>query len=388
MRAGLGIWTSCLAALALGAAGATACKAGDSAAGDPGAEVAADAPPDLAAEVTPELPADPSPDLPDAPLGDLSTDTAPDAPSPVIPQSLGGSRPAALFVPEDYDPATAWPLVVVLHGYTLSGFWEMVYLGLSDRITSKGFVLVAPDGTVDLQGNQFWNASPSCCNFNGSDVDDVAYLRSLVVEAKQVLNIDPGRIVLFGHSNGGFMSLRMACDASDLITGIATVGASMNAETACTPASPVSILLIHGTKDETIAYAGGTFGGLAPFVGVDALMEGWRQRDQCPVGPVAGTAPMDFDVAVDGAETTSIGWSGCLDGTRVDHWRMDGTSHNPAFTEAFKDAVVDHLLPQAPVSLTDPAASRASPRRTGRPRRPGPPRCRGRGRRRRRPCRC
>ncbi len=355
MRACLGFRTCCLAAAAIALIAGTGCATDHPATGDPGQDAAADVAQELAQDLAadpatdapPDVAADPSPEIPAEVLPDPSPDASADVAAPDLPQSLGGSRPAILLVPDNYDPATAWPLVIVLHGYTLSGFWEMVYLGLSDRVTSKGFVLVAPDGTVDLQGNQFWNASPSCCNFNGSDVDDVAYLRSLVVEAKQVLNIDPGRVVLVGHSNGGFMALRMACDASDQITGIATVGASMNAQTACTPARPVSILLIHGTKDETIAYGGGTFGGLAPFVGVDALMEGWRQRDQCTVGPVAGTDAMDFDVAVDGAETTSIGWSGCLEGTHVDHWRMEGSSHNPAFTDAFKDAVVDHLLSQA-----------------------------------------
>ncbi len=347
MRVSSGVATGRMATLAILVIGLTGCGTTGSAAWDPGADMAADAAQELvdtALDVAPDLASDPAPDLPDAPALDPAADVLPDEP-PAIPMTLGGdARPASLFVPDNYDPAKAWPLIIVLHGYTLNGWWEMAYLGLSDRFTSKGFVLLAPDGTIDLQGKHFWNASPSCCNFNNSNVDDVKYLRSLVVEANEVLNIDPGRILLFGHSNGGFMALRMACDASDLITGIATVGASMNAETVCTPARPVSVLLIHGTADETIAYGGGTFGGLAPFVGIDQLMAGWKQRDQCTGDPVTDTATMDFDSYVDGAETTSSGWSGCADGTRVDHWKMEGSLHNPNFTDAFKDAVIDHLL--------------------------------------------
>jgi len=348
MRVCGGVATGRLATLAIVVIGLTGCGATGSAAGDPGADVAADVAQDLgvdlAPDLAPDLTPDLAPDLLDGSSPDPATDVLPDE-SPAIPSSLGGDeRPASLFVPDNYDPARAWPLIIVLHGYTLTGWWEMAYLGLSDRFTSKGFVLLAPDGTVDLQGKHFWNASPSCCNFNNSNVDDVKYLSDLVKEAKQVLNIDPARILLFGHSNGGFMALRMACDASDLITGIATVGASMSVDQACKPARHVSVLLIHGTADETIAYDGGTFGGLAPFVGVDQLMADWKGRDQCTGEPVTGTTPMDFDSNVDGAETTSIGWSGCEHGTRVNHWKMAGSLHNPNFTDAFKDAVVDHLL--------------------------------------------
>ena len=36
-------------------------------------------------------------------------------------------------------------------------------------------------------------------------------------------NVDPGRVCLIGHSNGGFMSHRFACDRADLVAAIVSL---------------------------------------------------------------------------------------------------------------------------------------------------------------------
>jgi polyhydroxybutyrate depolymerase len=328
---------------------AVSCSAGSAATDLPGdlpTDVPADVPGDLAPDVPPDVPV--TPDLPpeataDVPL-DVPADVAPDAPEPVLPEFLGGDRPAALYVPDDYVASRPWPLIVLLHGYSASGLTEAAYLGLPERRTSKGFVLLTPDGMVDSEGYQFWNAFDSCCNFDNLNVDDVGYLRKLIAEAASVLNIDPGRVYLLGHSNGGFMSFRMACDASDLIVGIASMAGSISTKAGdaeCTPAKPVSVLVIHGTVDDSIAYGGET--GNRPYLGAEALLQWWKNTDECTQGPTTG-ASLDVVDDLAGAETTTTGFSGCSAGARVDLWTMQGGGHIPVLTEAFKDAVLDHLL--------------------------------------------
>lgn len=261
----------------------------------------------------------------------------------VIPGSLGDDRPAALYVPSSYDPEATWPLVILLHGYGVNGMLQAAYMGLIERVESSGFVLVVPDGTANSEGLRFWNASPSCCNFEGTDVDDVAYILSLIAQAKQSLNIDPDRVTLLGHSNGGFMSYRMVCDAADQITAIATIAGSMTAGIECTPSRPVSVLAIHGTKDEDIGFDGGTIMG-ADYLGAEALVESWVERNACSPEAKTDAAPIDYDVVAEGAETTIKTWSGCTDGTRVAFWRMQDSPHIPPFTKRFKDALLDFLL--------------------------------------------
>jgi polyhydroxybutyrate depolymerase len=262
----------------------------------------------------------------------------------VLPAFVGGDRPAALVVPSAYDPARAWPLVVLLHGYGVDGKLQAAYLGLTARAESMGFVLVVPDGTPDSDGLRFWNASPSCCNFDGIEVDDVAYLRGLIDESRALVNIDPAHVALLGHSNGGFMAFRMACDAADLVTAVGAIAGSMSEGVTCTPARPVSVLDVHGTADADIRFEGSTHLGGAPYLSADAVVQAWVALDQCPGAPEVEPAPVDYDVQNAGPETTRTAWTGCAGGSRVDFWKMTGSPHIPPFNPAFKDAVLLRLL--------------------------------------------
>jgi len=260
-----------------------------------------------------------------------------------IPPTLGGDRPAALYVPAAYDPTTAWPLVILLHGYGVSGTLQAAYLGLIERVQTFGFVLLTPDGTVDSKGMRYWNASPSCCDFEHTGVDDVAYLRGLIAEARETLHIDAGRVTLLGHSNGGFMAYRMACEAADTITAVATIAGSMSVDVPCTPARPVSVLTVHGTDDDTIGFEGGTIMD-APYLGAEDLAQGWVERSACTSGPEIDAEPFDYDAVAPGAETTRTTWTDCANDTRVAFWTMQGSPHIPPFTKGAKDALVRHLL--------------------------------------------
>jgi polyhydroxybutyrate depolymerase len=262
----------------------------------------------------------------------------------VLPATLGGARPAALFVPTAYDPARRWPLVILLHGYGAAGASQADHLGLVRRVEARGFVLLAPDGTPDRRGARFWNASPSCCDFDGQGVDDVGYVAGLIAEARAALSLDPERVVLVGVSNGGFLAHRLACEAADLITGIASIGGSMAEGATCTPSRPVPVLLVHGTADALVRFDGGAYGGGAPYQGIGALGRGWAERDGCGVESVVAPRRFDLDARVPGDETERTAWPGCATGARVELWALQGSPHIPAFSDAFADALLDWLL--------------------------------------------
>ena len=123
-----------------------------------------------------------------------------------------GRGEVPLHIPAKYDKSTPAPLVVLLHGYTSSGKQQESYMKFGELADTYGFLLATPDGTrEDSERNyRFWNATEACCNFHGSDVDDSAYVRSIIDLVKAEYSIDPDRVYLIGHSNGGFMSYRMA----------------------------------------------------------------------------------------------------------------------------------------------------------------------------------
>jgi poly(3-hydroxybutyrate) depolymerase len=79
------------------------------------------------------------------------------------PTMIGGDRPAMVQVPSDYDISTRYPLVMVLHGRGANGFVQTLYFSLFDRVDSRQFVLLYPDG-LTLSGSRQWRFRPTCCD--------------------------------------------------------------------------------------------------------------------------------------------------------------------------------------------------------------------------------
>jgi polyhydroxybutyrate depolymerase len=258
----------------------------------------------------------------------------------------GGDREVTVNVPSSYDPSKPAPLLILLHGYTASGALQEIYFKLEPITEERGIVYAHPDGMADSQGNQFWNATDACCNFGTPKIDDSKYLIDLVNEIKSRVNIDPKRVYFVGHSNGGFMSYRMACDHADDVAAIVSLaGATFNAESDCKASSAVSILQIHGTMDATISYGGGMLLGNA-YPGAIETTNQWRMKNQCESGtPQPITPDLDLDTGIAGAETKVTRTDqGCAQSSVVELWTITGGAHIPTLDASFGARVIDFLL--------------------------------------------
>lgn len=235
-------------------------------------------------------------------------------------------RPARLVAPEAV--AAPAPLLILLHGYTATAAGQDAYLGVSAQAASRGLYVLLPNGTSGPDGRSFWDAAPACCNFTGTPVDDVGYLRSLIEEAIKVRPIDPARVYVFGHSNGGFMAYRLACELADDIAGVAVLAGS-EGEVAqdCQPSRPVSVLHLHGDADALITYGGGRTS--LPFPGAVEVVSRWAERANCGADPVDG-GRLDLDTGIVGEETAVLAYEGCADGVDVQLDTIEGGSHIPA----------------------------------------------------------
>ena len=267
-------------------------------------------------------------------------DAGPDVAAPPSLDPLGGDRPALVYVPDDYDAATPTPLVILLHGYSATGPVQDLYLAFHERATEAGLIAVVPTGTADAFGVHFWNADPAwCCNFGGSDVDDEGYLLGLISEAAGRFNVDPARVYLLGHSNGGFMAHRMACAHADVIAGVVSIaGALPKAIGDCVPGRPVTVVEVHGTLDAVISY----YGNFA-YPSAEATVDRWVGYDGCDPVPVA-SGGFDYDSAVLGAETQKLVWDGCDGDALVSRWTLSGSGHVPLFTAGFLPDAFAFLL--------------------------------------------
>ncbi|MEM9383700.1 MAG: PHB depolymerase family esterase [Pseudomonadota bacterium] len=255
-----------------------------------------------------------------------------------------GRGPEAVHLPPQIESGEALPLVMMLHGYGSSGLLTDIYLGFTEEADRRGFILVKPNGRVDIYGNRFWNATPACCQYFGQS-NDSAYLRHVIDSLTQRYAIDEGRIYVTGHSNGGFMSHRMACDHADRIAAIAGIAGATWADPGanCTPTEPVATLQIHGTADLTILYNSGCLVGLGCYPSARFTAYSWAVLNGCELQPETAQEQRDFTARA-GAETTLQAYPNCDAGGAAALWTLAVGSHVPAFTSEFLPAMVDFLF--------------------------------------------
>ncbi len=255
------------------------------------------------------------------------------------------ARPFNAVIPVGYASGTPTPLVVLLHGYTASGATQDAYFHLSELAQQRTFLLALPDG-LGATGQKFWNATDACCAF-GQTVDDVAYLTALINDMKARYSVDPKRIFLVGHSNGGFMSHRMACDRSELIAGIVSLAGAVWADSArCNPTRPVNVLQVHGTLDAVIQYTGGSaVVGQPPYPGAETTVTTWASKNQC-TGAMLTAIGGDLDLVTDlpFSETQRESFTGCPNGAAAELWRIRGGSHIPAFNGEWANTIYTWLM--------------------------------------------
>ena len=250
------------------------------------------------------------------------------------------TRPYQYKVPTRYDRTRATPLVVMLHGFSASGALQEAYFNFGDLADSRTFLYAYPDGLKDPVGLRYWNAMEWCCDFFKSGVDDVAYLSAVIDDMSRKFNVDPKRIFIVGHSNGGFMAHRLGCELSEKVAGIVSLaGAQWSDPTRCVPKQPLAVAQIHGTLDTLIGY-----GGTANFPSAHQTVEIWANRNRCTGVLTYGGDKLDLDKLLLGAETKVERYTGCPAQAPVELWSIQGGSHIPALSAYFTSSVYDFLM--------------------------------------------
>ena len=258
-------------------------------------------------------------------------------------------RTAMLTAPGGHDFSRPLPLVVSLHGFSGNGWLNSYWMDLFQSTHENEHLLLWPNGTANSAGVRFWNATDACCNFEDIDSDDVEWLTALIDEAVSLYGADPDGIILVGHSNGGFMSHRMACERGQLIRSIVNMGGSNYNDFAndCQDTGRPNILNVHGTLDTVIWYNGGilwSWGGLNQYPSATLSTSFWADRSGCDVSSTEmGT--LDLDSLVFGEETTMDEHLNCEDGNRVALWSIESGGHTPVFNEgSFAEETLDWSL--------------------------------------------
>ena len=259
---------------------------------------------------------------------------------------LGGDRPATLALPFGFDAAKPILLVVSLHAYGSNAWKHDQYLRLSQAASLEGAAILLPQGLKDADGKHFWNATDWCCDFAQTGVDDVAYLRALIQEAETIIAID--RVAVVGHSNGGFMAWRLACEGVPKLAAIASItsiaGASAAEPPVCEGAAPVSALHLHvgADEDELVRYSG--VDGEDDYADAVEAMRRWAARGGCDIdlSELQGAGNLERDVS--GAVVSTHRWEdGCAGPSIIEIWTIDGGGDDPDFDETIGARLVGWL---------------------------------------------
>ena len=249
-------------------------------------------------------------------------------------RALVAARPYEAKLPNQYSDKQNWPLIVLLHGYGANAGAQDLYFGLSHEQSRLGYLLALPEGTLDSKGKQFWNATDVCCDFDHKGIDDVAYIDAIIDDMSAQYRIDRHKVFLVGHSNGGFMSHRYACDRAERVAAIVSLAGDnyKDAASRCRPREPVAVLQVHGDMDTAVPIMGGTDPDTGRSLPAALDTVGfWAGIDGCQKSTDTSAPDLDLDQSLDGNDTGVARFLGCTAGTAAELWTIRGGSHVPNF---------------------------------------------------------
>jgi len=200
----------------------------------------------------------------------------------------GGERRSYLIAVPQSGSAPR-PLVVLLHGGTQTAQQVWVQTSLPTLGRREGFIVVAPQGL-----GKHWNdgRGSTIARDGPSNADDVGFLRAVIADVIQHDGADPAAVFMLGASNGGFMTMRYACEAGDTLRAAASIISNLprDAVAHCHPAKPLPWLAINGTDDPLIPFGGQpddvVKGGQkqAALLSADASFAFWAEQAHCAPG--------------------------------------------------------------------------------------------------------
>jgi polyhydroxybutyrate depolymerase len=171
--------------------------------------------------------------------------------------TIKGMQPRTYYLhaPSAYQPGQSVPLLLAFHSRSTDGkeiLRTSQFVAWADEMN---FIVAAVNGAV-YDGASSWNAGNCCTNATTYQENDLLLTSTIIDFIESTYAVDRTRVWAVGHSNGGMMAYRLACDLSDKITAIAVVtGAQM--DPTCNPTKPVSAIHLHGNLDPTVPFYGG-----------------------------------------------------------------------------------------------------------------------------------
>jgi len=239
------------------------------------------------------------------------------------------NREYLVHVPADLPVGQPVPLVFIYHGGSgvAAGMVKLAQFNpIADR---EKFIVVYPQGI-----GKGWNDGrvTQVTQAHREKVDDLAFFDALLTHLSSQHRVDPKRVFATGISNGGIFSHYLAANRSDKIAAIALIvgGIAEPFDKHFKPDQPVSVLIIQGSADRLVPYAGGKISGgdgkdRGRVIATDEAVKLWVRANGCRPDAEKRALP-DLDPK-DGCSTEATIWKGGRDGSEVWLYRIEGGGH-------------------------------------------------------------
>jgi polyhydroxybutyrate depolymerase len=268
--------------------------------------------------------------------GGASTGGSPSDPTPIGPSGKPGdftktvtvagvTRTYLLHVPASYSSTQASPVVLLFHGgqgsaTTIGAITSTSGGGFSALADQKNFIAIYPDSVSGT-----WDDGRATIT---NHTNDVAFTAAALDAVALEYKIDSKRVFAAGISNGGMMTLRLACELSSRLAAVATVAANMpsDIQAGCNPAQATPVAMFSGDADPLMPYGGGTVGGVftgGSVISATATAAFWATKNAATLSTTTALPNTD---TTDGTTTDLLSYTSA-GGGEVAFYRINGGGH-------------------------------------------------------------
>jgi polyhydroxybutyrate depolymerase len=197
--------------------------------------------------------------------------------------TIGGvERGYELTVPRQAKAGPV-PLVIFLHGTSMTAKIARYRFGLDDVAEREGFAVAYPEG-IDKR----WNVVPPEAGKDypqaAEAAADINFILALVDDLVKKGTVDRRRVYLAGLSGGGRMTFLMACTHPEKFAAVAPLLAAMPLLVSkhCKARDPLPVLMMDSTNDTRVDLNGGmTDNPARVYLPLKDSVGFWRRVNKC-----------------------------------------------------------------------------------------------------------
>lgn len=248
------------------------------------------------------------------------------------------TREYILHIPLNYNSEIAAPLVINLHGFgdCATDFAETIggSYNFDDLADEENIIVAYPQGAYRPEKEDtYWEPGD-----NGSEdiyENDVHFIKQLVLDISSEYNLDMSNIFAIGYSNGGMMAYSLACNASELFSGIGIMSGAL-LDDACSLENAVPIITFHGIADGVLPYNGNQW-----YQSVAEVVDFWLDLNNIPASSIETTSFNDGNAVRDAYSGGSD--ASCLQLYTI-HEEYDKPGEHVWFSEALEGLSPNRII--------------------------------------------